>query len=362
VERFWSQLTKRVSKAKSFDLDIEEHKIWLDTWQAAAFGAKGNLQILPIAFLRLPSTTDISPSPIIIVKVLLHVANYIKTNSSKQKSNGSDIHVVNVLESIFDIINLRLSGLIQEDHIKNFDDLFKSINELENVLISTITTNFQYFPECSERLARLIIRKTEIEELKKKVKENSKSQQMLIEDINQNNQEWLGWQQNPKLGWLMMGSWHDVYGLKAKYESSEEYTESLLRLWTLLTFYWGSGAVWPKCTFKQKGNTNTSDLACGEPLLTIASIGECKKCGDKALWKCFRHGHDYICKNCLRRQQDALVGIPGPHASTDIYDAVIERLVLRKGETVYLLKNLESRKPPKIAPNWKTSKIYLFAF
>jgi hypothetical protein len=53
--------------------------------------------------------------------------------------------------------------------------------------------------------------------------------------------------------------------------------------------------------------------------------------------------------------QNALTGSPGPRSSTDIYDAVIEREVFRREETVYLLKEVESRKPPKIAPNWKTS-------
>jgi hypothetical protein len=97
---------------------------------------------------------------------------------------------------------------------------------------------------------------------------------------------------------------------------------------------------------------------CGEPLLTITSSGSCKKngCGSRASWKCFRHNHDYICHKCLVHQQDALVGNPGPRASTDIYDAVIDCEVSRREDTVYLLKNVESRKPPKMAPNWKTSK------
>jgi len=37
---------------------------------------------------------------------------------------------------------------------------------------------------------------------------------------------------------------------------------------------------------------------------------------------------------------------------------VIEREVVRREETVYLLKSIESRKPPKIAPNWKTSNLF----
>ena len=49
------------------------------------------------------------------------------------------------------------------------------------------------------------------------------------------------------------------------------------------------------------------------------------------------------------------MGAPSVHASTDIYDGIVEREVIRREEAVYLLKNVVSRKPPQIAPNWKTS-------
>jgi hypothetical protein len=48
-------------------------------------------------------------------------------------------------------------------------------------------------------------------------------------------------------------------------------------------------------------------------------------------------------------------GTPGPQASTDIYDAVIESESHRRDECVYILNNVQSRKPPQKAPNWKTS-------
>ena len=256
---------------------------------------------------------------------------------------------------------MRVINLVQSDTISNIDSLTKSLNELDNILIPTITESMPLNPKDIERLAKLITRKgTEINELRRKIKENTSSQtQSLDDDMQLESREkpaWLGWQQNPTLNWLMSGSWHMVDGLKASYETSEEYTESLLKLWTLLTFYWGSGAVWPRCTYKQGGDKTASDVnVCGEPLLTVTNIGACKKCGEHASWKCFRPSHDHICKKCLVRLQDALVGSPGSQASTDIYYAVIEREVVRREETIYLLKNVESRKPPKIAPNWKTS-------
>ena len=169
----------------------------------------------------------------------------------------------------------------------------------------------------------------------------------------------------------MSGAWHDVDdGLRALYTSTEEYAKTLLKLWTLLTFYWGSGAVWPRCTHRQNPSATADDKnVCGEPLLTMTSKSSgnnaacrTRNCRNRVEWTCFRQGHDYMCRNCLTGHQDRLVGSPGPQASTDIYDAVIEREIVRRDETVYLLNSVESRKPPKIAPNWKTSYLFIYFF
>lgn len=335
-------------------MHTDEHALWLETWKAAAGGAKGPIRILPIAYLRLPAVTDISPTPTVIINVLIQVVNSITSKTSYH----NDFSTVNILEAVLDIINLRLISLIQANCLSNIDNLLKDVNELDKILKPAITNSMLSNLNDADRFARLILRQSnEINELRKKIKENASNQQ--LDDTQQLSIEkpaWLGWQQNPTLNWLMSGSWHMVDGLKASYTSSEEYSESLLKLWTLLTFYWGSGAVWPRCTHKQGADNSASDMnVCGEPLLTAANSGLCKKCGSNASWKCFRPNHDHICKKCLLRQQDALVGSPGPQASTDIYDAVIDHEVVRRDETVYLLKNVESRKPPKIAPNWKTS-------
>ena len=363
-------MSKRVLNSK-FELHTDEYSLWLETWNAAAGGAQEPIKMLPLAYLRLPAITDISPPPIVIINVLRQVVNLIKlTNqvSGKQSYNHNDFSTTNILEAVLDIIKLRLINLVQSSQISNIDSLTKAVNELDNILLPTIMESMRSSSQNDIiRLADLIKRKgIEINELHKKIKENASNHPKNFDEMQLENIErppWLGWQHNPTLDWLMSGSWHLVDGLKANYESSEEYSESLLKLWTLLTFYWGSGAVWPRCTHKQGGDNSASasDVnVCGEPMLTATNIGSCKKCGGNASWKCFRNSHDHICKKCLIRLQDALVGSPGPQASTDIYDAVIEREVVRREETVYLLKNVESRKPPKIAPNWKTSKYILF--
>jgi hypothetical protein len=64
---------------------------------------------------------------------------------------------------------------------------------------------------------------------------------------------WRGWHHNPTIGWLAKGDWLNSPQLQPRYESVANYTETLQRLMTLLTFYWGAGALWPKCRYRQGG-------------------------------------------------------------------------------------------------------------
>ena len=369
VNKFWDQLVKRVLQLKrknKFELLPDEYPLWQETWKAAAGGASGPIRVLPIAYLMLPATVSLSPEPTTTVSVLFKITEQIKHQKDIKNPKKEDFATVNVLEAVLDTIKLRLCNQIQTSFF-NIKILLNSTNQLEKNLFDTILQTMSAFPEDSDRLIKLLTRKTEIKELIKSIETKSKQRDITTageHESNEQQQAWLGWQKKPTLGWLMSGSWQQTEGLKAFYNSSHEYTETLLRVWTQLTFYWGSGTVWPRCCHKQ----GTGDLnACGEPLLGRSGLGNntiCRRtgCSGVGVWKCFRNGHDAVCEVCLVKQQDVLVGEPGSQASTDIYDAVVCGEVARREEAVYLLKNLASRKPPKIAPNWKTSKILFFLF
>jgi hypothetical protein len=237
VQRFWNELYKRVvdTNKKKFELHIDEYNIWLETWKAAAGGANGPINILPIAYMRLPALTEISPSPNVIISVFIQILNKINTTQIQKDLPTT----INVLEAIFDTIKLRLINLIQE----NSEQLLKATTSLEDILFPTIIKCISTYPKDAESFAHLITKRNYLNDLKKKIKNSTmlKNQQPEQLDSNGNNKPWLGWQQKPDLNWLMSGSWHKIEGLKAKYDSTEDYTETLLRLWTLLTFYWGSG-------------------------------------------------------------------------------------------------------------------------
>eukprot|EP00854_Cymbomonas_tetramitiformis_P014114 gene14114-16691_t len=153
-----------------------------------------------------------------------------------------------------------------------------------------------------------------------------------------------GWQHEPRLSWLLEGAWLNAPALQARYGCTEEYVETLQSLMTLLTFYWGAGAVWPRCRHRPPGQGEGA-TCCNEPLLAVAAArgkdperlcgarlpGGGGTCRQAAVWLCPRRGHtDGMCAKCVRRHQAALSGRPGPHASTDIYDAVVERETSRR--------------------------------
>ena len=358
IQKFWIQISKRVlhtAKGK-FELKDDEQSLWFDTWKAAAAGASGPIKALPIAYLKLPSTSNFSPAPLTILSVFIRIAEEIKAAKPKRHEEFS---TVNTLEEMLDIINLRLVNQVKQGFPKEcVEQLIEQTNQFDQIFFQAVTNSLSLYVKDTDRLARLLMRRNEIESFIKQIRVS-----LTVVGHNKDVQRfktvpWLGWQQRPTLNWLMSGAWHQNCSLKAIYETNQEYADTLLRVWTLLTFYWGSGAVWPKCSFKQRKEDAN---ACGEPLLAHFTKGSkvCRKNGCERVseWKCARYNHDSICEECLLKNQGTLIGSSSQWASTDIYDAVIEREISRREESVYLLRNIECRKPFRIVPNWKTSKL-----
>lgn len=182
VQRFWHQLAKRVlhTKNNKFTLNVDEHPLWFQTWKAAAAGAHGPIRALPVAYLMLPASTVYSPAPLTIISVLTQVAMEIKRSQS-QRTNGADIAPVNVLEAVFDIVNLRLTNQVSQPDCfaqagNNHESLLAAINQMDQALFEVIAGSLAgASPQHTERLARLLLRKNDIVQLKKRIEESDVS-------------------------------------------------------------------------------------------------------------------------------------------------------------------------------------------
>ena len=339
--------------------------LWIQAWGAAAAGpgSAGDHYILPAIMLRLPETEALMPNADDVINVLCSViSSFLFEVSKASPQHRPEVMTkgISSLESILDVIRDRLTG--KSRIIGCSESVASSIDFLTERFTSAVSLFFS--TEFSDRAFILVSRIKEIKDYQTFVREvGALAPEILpLATVDMSSDGWT----SPSVGWLMSGSWHRVNKLKAEYKNAEEYTDTLKQIWTLLTFYWGAAAVWPKCKHRQQGDGGVGgeDKMCGEPLLALSKVGKegsCSYkrgdhvCGNASSWKCHKGGHFEICGSCLGRQQEQLVGCPSLSASTDIYDAVVDRETTRKEGTLFVLSGLKSRKPPTIAPNWMTT-------
>lgn len=231
VKSFWKQIEGRVYSSKQFLLREDERKIWLETWMAAADGAILQADILLKALLSLPDSAAITPPVGVIIQVIRKIIARVRSAPQKGSSDVAS------LEDIDDIVR-RIkcnSEPIPEDY-----NLRISLSELCEGFKSAIGSLMQNGAGL-ERLATLLLHNQIIAMKDSVLKRMIKPHEATSDNTMTQLQPWNGWRENPSLGWLMNGSWHRDVDLRSSYSSAEEYALSLSKLWTLLTFYWGSG-------------------------------------------------------------------------------------------------------------------------
>jgi hypothetical protein len=413
VTKFWGNLilvVKNSNNEKNESIstvlnlnDSNKRELWNKCWYAASRNVLfpndlNSIISLPKALLKLPNIVEVIPTIDNVITVLINALSELKkvvlNYKLKSKSFNTVVPMSSVVKITFEIIvNVVRDRLIEsakrKNLINNSQEVLKSIDTLQENYRKELISNLTAFPAEAISLGNLLGRMVDFSSLSEVVKRTvsnlANEQSILIhngvnnaideidESIVNSKTPWNGWKINPTVGWLMSESWHEAPELRNIYESSDDYADSLLRIWTLLTFYWGAGALWPRCSYKNnQGNNNSNNnnnvnadvMICGEPLLASAcnlSIACCSRfkggnnCRNKASWKCHRFNHDAICSDCLKQKQLSLIGSPSPNASTDIYDAVVAKEELRREGYIYHMQNLASRKPPRIPPNWNTS-------
>ena len=355
VVEFITHLDRNIRRPK-FTLHLEDpetKELWLKSWAAVAVGATiTSAEALLRVYMRLPASTAIAPHPHHVLQTLSSVVNHSVANGKRSKAA-----LIHVLQLVADIIEHRLlpNQTPIPDHLRA--DCVTAIDHLRKIthesLISVITD-----PHHAERASRLLSRFLGLLHRCSRHFETANASNAEQQPTS-HHPAWAGWR-NATVDWLQRGSWLDIPQLQAQYDDVASYTQSLREFVTMLTFYWGAGAVFPKC--RHRGH---DDRPCDEPLCAVFSGDRRRPCGRRfssgnvcsapAKWRCSRKGHDVACDRCLRQMQTAVVGKPGSRASTDIYDAVVGRETVRRGGLVYVLSQLASRKPPKIAPNWRTT-------
>ena len=337
--------------------------LWFRSWNAAATGALTFNVVLISTLLSLPASATMLPPTADIIPVLIKTSKATNLMNSRQESEA-----LNMLEMVVDCVCNRMRHSNHQGSSISIELVNDLSDSLRRSISSWITRGTKQLKRCAAILSSI---ESGVElcrtEVIAAIKAGPSESLGIIDVASSNLHVWKGWQR-PKLCWLLEGSfaWLQAPQLQKKYESIEDYADTLQRMMTMLTFYWGAGAVWPKC---RKSDHAESDKCCNQPILSqvrdssklkcCSRLSDGTNCTNHAHWQCPLTSHLYgFCNRCVRKDFKCQTGKP-THvrngASTDIYDAEVEYEQTRRDGQVYILCGVESRRPPQISPNWKTT-------
>lgn len=317
--------------------------LWRGAWSAIAMGAsiKHGAALVQM-YMRLPSASAYTPPNLVVWRALKRVVDAVQRRD-----------IIKLVEQVADVVEYRLLPR------PGGADCISAASDLRTAGLKTLTPAINT-AHMAAATARLMARFLGLVDRALSEMEHTEQADADKEASGDSSAAWTGWRQ-PTLNWLQRGKWLDAPRLSVHYTSIEHYADTVCRLMTMLTFYWGAGALFPKC----RNRRDPADNACDQPLCTRINRelklrcsrkrSDGSRCAQDAKWRCARNGHDVICDRCIRTVQASLVGEPGRHASTDVYDGIVERETLRRDANVYIISYLVSRKPPSINPNWSTT-------
>lgn len=350
VAQFLNRLSFMTTKSKATiqlnnPRDLE---LWKNSWRVASIGsaAEAGLNLL-IMYMRLPAAKRYVPEPEVVWSTILHTL---------KSANGRN--VLFAAHSAADVIEHRLIPGSTSIHCS------EPITELRAIvptLLAPAVAASKTMAEASQLLTRILMlmgrASTSAEDAL-----SSGFIEPLQTDARCDNEIWLGWQE-PTVNWLQKAKWLVAPHLESSYETLDSYIDTIRRTMVMLTFYWGAGALFPKCRYKR--DASRDETACGQPLCAPIlkthhipcgrKLQDGTQCLQRSAWTCHFTGHPGICSRCLYSIQATLTGKPGRHASTDIYDASFDRETQRRDGNVYILSQVKSRKPPEKGVNWRTT-------
>ena len=248
----------------SLPIDANSHNdvsMWMRTWGAAAMGAgTDHDQIVLIkAFLLVPDAINLTPPCDAVIDVLHRVVTYIHRDCDPQQTRaplrGERIKdFSSALETVVDIVRNRLMSKLNLVTQPNGASL--TVESLADPFHASVMALLIATDGKDERMPRFLTRQIDIKSYAEALKKDANERAARNVEASGSTEDavtarrrdvrWNDWTR-PTVGWLMSDSWHKTDELRSKYRDAEEYANTLARLWTVLTFYWGSGAVWQKC-------------------------------------------------------------------------------------------------------------------
>jgi hypothetical protein len=361
-------------------------KLWKDAIDLLSQDKSNNdyfLRFIPALlaiYLSLPDTTDNIPDVSSIIILL--------QKGLKQLQSLDELTMTNdiISKRLLRIDNSWYAGNSSGSGADKFETVSETVNQFHRYMQNSIPTFITLLTQKRHEAV------TEGMKIILEILENLKVYQRKLNDIREENvksgvfTEGIRkkhfslsldridrWYQEPTIEWLTSAFWFANTRLKLQYENIEDYSLTLQKLWTELSFYWGIAAFWPKCRSgfgnggeKGKEVANNEKKICNAPLLcSVIKAIPCSmrlkggRCPNSASWTCHQRGHDVICNDCCQKKVYFSTLSPKDddkrNAPTDVYDGIVNDVRHFSESLILNLSQVASRKPPEVAVNWKTS-------
>lgn len=240
------------SQRKAFKLQLDDKSdrdLWMQTWAAAAAGANAGRLADPVllnALVHLPASSALTPR---VLDVLRAMTEIIK--ATMQRSARMKMAVVHSVGTAADVVERRLMRSDVRVAAHQIAACSAAVGALKQAAMTALTRVVG--DRAAEALAgKVLSRVFMLLERYRRSLEQAGAADEEEGDVGEelNAAPSIGWCAG-SVAWLLRGKWLDAPQLQTQYDNIDDYADILRRFVTMLTFFWGSGAVFPKCRVRR---------------------------------------------------------------------------------------------------------------
>jgi replication-associated recombination protein RarA len=354
LERFISMMSAKGTTSSQVSKQIQNSPdLWRRVWDQ--FPSFGHTQLLEMvqAVAKIPSSSSLSPPPIRSCEQLFDLL------LKKSKGKGNDLELLNTVEIGHNAV-LRLLQFEWEDDKESVREAIVSI-----IVALGECLNRRKSKEHREVSKKLMDLEEEVFEKPWKIKKKElELTEEAVDDVEGSSEKLHKWR-DATVHWLSSPSFFEPCSLPSMkvphgsgdgvYNSLQDYTDIVHKLWMAMTFYDGFAALSPQCRCRKGREGQVCQQALWPLKSEEGSDVRCRTrgCTNVPKYSCRTKGHDSLCELCDRKARVEIRGTPGHRASTNVYDGVVSKI---DNEGRLFVSSFKCRNPPKHPIHWNSTR------
>eukprot|EP00474_Spongospora_subterranea_P008580 CRZ09038.1 hypothetical protein [Spongospora subterranea] len=336
---------------------LHHEKQWLEFWRTPTILDKNCLRTLIETLAKMPFSSNMKPPPI------MECSGAVSSFAQRCFTGGDPDEDIEAVQIIFNLV----VRLLKVKWVSSQAEVRQGLESMLNRAASGLHFSLQEHRNFQSKILDLLneFEKPWTIKIDQEIAGSEAKNTGIVEaedgpvDLDLHN-DW----HSATVGWLCKPALFEPPSLpkmqtptsssKGVYESTDEYFNTVTRLWTAMTFGDGNSALSPKCRVKE------GERVCGNVLWSLRGnqSGErlhCRtpRCHNLVILACGNSRHSSgLCGKCARSARLELLGGSGNSACTHVYDAVVSNINF--DDRIFFHK-VKSRRPPTEAIHWRTT-------